>query len=268
METLERARGHKEPADLQAAQVEHVLPQTLSEGWHQALGPDATSIQAAWLHRPGNLTLSAYNQELWNHPFKTKRERYAQSNIVLTRELADCECWTDVEIRDRGQRLAQDAARIWNGPKEEIARLDPDNSDDEGPGRQELRMRFWNGLNDFLVAEYPDLPDFEARPSWTIRLPSGLRHIGFEVHFNLRRQRVGIDLWFWREASLPVWERIRQLPQEYNSLVGTEWEFEQIEGRSRARMFINQSVTDLRNTSSWQTCTNGSVRDSHSCTSA
>ena len=37
LETLERARGHKEPADLQAAQVEHVLPQTLSDAWHEAL---------------------------------------------------------------------------------------------------------------------------------------------------------------------------------------------------------------------------------------
>ena len=38
LETLERARGHKEPADLQAAQVEHVLPQTLSEAWIEVLG--------------------------------------------------------------------------------------------------------------------------------------------------------------------------------------------------------------------------------------
>ena len=249
--TLERARGHKEPADLQAAQVEHILPQTLNEAWIEALGPNAAGIQADWLHRPGNLTLSAYNQELWNHPFKVKRERYAQSNIVLTRDLADYERWTEIEIRERGQRLAQEAVRIWIGPKEQVVRSDPDNNDDEGPGRQELRRRFWSGLNDFLVAEHPDLPDFETRPSWTIRLPSGLRHIGVEIHFNLRRQHVGIDVWFWRDASLPVWERIRQAPQEYNALVGVAWVFEQVEGRTRARMFINQSATDLRNESFW-----------------
>jgi hypothetical protein len=34
-------------------------------------------------------------------------------------------------------------------------------------------------------------------------------------------------------------------------LVGVDWEFEQLEGRSRARMFINQSATDLRNESTW-----------------
>lgn len=62
--TLERARGHKEPADLNDAQVEHILPQTLSPMWRAMLGPDAERIHGTWLHRPGNLTLSAYNQEL------------------------------------------------------------------------------------------------------------------------------------------------------------------------------------------------------------
>jgi|CXWL01.1.fsa_nt_gi hypothetical protein len=251
LETLERARGHKEPADLQAAQVEHVMPQTLNPAWVEALGGDAEQIHTDWLHRPGNLTLSAYNQELWNHPFKVKRERYAQSNIVLTRELANYEHWTDGKIRERGRQLAQEAARIWIGPKEQVARPESDNGDDESPGRQELRRRFWRGLNDYLVAEHPDLPDFEARPSWRIRLPSGLRHIGFELRFNLRHQHVGIDVWFWREASLPVWERIRQSPEEYNALLGEEWGFEQVEGRLRARMFVSQPSTDLRNEPSW-----------------
>lgn len=251
LETLERARGHKEPADLQAAQVEHVMPQTLNPAWVEALGDDAEQIHTDWLHRPGNLTLSAYNQELWNHPFKVKRERYAQSNIVLTRELAGYEHWTDEKIRERGRRLAQAAAQIWIGPKEQVARTESDNGDDESPGRQELRRRFWRGLNDYLVAEHPDLPDFEARPSWRIRLPSGLRHIGFDLRFNLRHQHAGIDVWFWREASLPVWERIRQSPEEYNAIVGEKWGFEQVEGRSRARMFVNQTSTDLRNESTW-----------------
>jgi hypothetical protein len=118
LETLEQARGHKEPANLQAAQVEHVLPQTLSDAWHEALGSDAERIHADWLDRPGNLTLSAYNQELWNHPFEIKRERYAQSNVALTRELADFDHWGEAEIRERGHLLAIEAAKMWTGPKD------------------------------------------------------------------------------------------------------------------------------------------------------
>jgi hypothetical protein len=251
LETLERARGHREPADLQATEVEHVLPQTLSDAWIETLGSEATRIHSDWLHRPGNLTLSAYNKELWNHPFAKKRERYAESNIVLTREIARQSHWSEEQIRTRGQELAKEAACIWIGPQEQIVRLEPDDSDDEAPGRRELRLSFWRGLNDYLAAEHSDLPDFEARPTWTIRLPSGLRHIGFELHFNLRHQRAGIDVWFWREASFPIWERIRQTPDEYNALIGMNWEFEQIEDRPRARMFVDLSVANLRDESCW-----------------
>ncbi|MGC2222963.1 MAG: DUF262 domain-containing protein [Methylocella sp.] len=252
LETLERARGHKEPADLQAAQVEHVLPQTLSDAWHEALGSDAERIHADWLHRPGNLTLSAYNQELWNHPFETKRERYATSNVVLTRELAGYDHWREAEIRERGRLLATEAAQIWIGPKEQAPRAESETgADDDSSGRFELRRRFWAGLSDFLVAERPDLPDFEVRPSWTVRLPSGIRHVGIELRLGLRHNHAGIDLWFWREASLPVWERVRASPNPFNELVAATWRFEQIEGRPRARMFIDQPVADIRNETLW-----------------
>ena len=58
IESIERRRGHKEPADLAAAQIEHVLPQTLNDDWRADLGEDAERIQTEWLHTPGNLTLS------------------------------------------------------------------------------------------------------------------------------------------------------------------------------------------------------------------
>jgi uncharacterized protein with ParB-like and HNH nuclease domain len=252
LETIERSRGHKEPADLKAAQVEHVLPQTLNDAWVEALGSDAERIQADWQHRPGNLTLSAYNKELWNHPFQIKRKRYAQSNVVLTRELAKYERWTEVEIRERGLSLAREAARIWMGPKELVARPETDpGDDDEGPGRQELRRRFWGGLSDYITAEHPELPRFDIRPSWTIRLPSGIRHIGIELRFSLRHNHAGIDVWFWREASFPLWGRIRLSSKPYNDLINVEWEFEQSGEQSRARMFISQSVADSRSESSW-----------------
>lgn len=252
LETLERARGHKEPADLEAAQVEHVMPQTLRDSWVQALGPEADRIHADWLHRPGNLTLSAYNQELWNHSFDKKRERYKDSNIVITREIAENGCWGEREIRERGRRLAEAAARIWTGPREATPQPGRDNGtgDDDSPDRQELRRRFWTGLNEYLVGEHPELPSFEPRPNWTIRVPSGLRHVGFELRFGLRQGTAGIDVWFWREPSFIVWDRIRQAPDEYNAAIGTDWVFDRLEGHARAVMSINRSG-ELRDESSW-----------------
>jgi hypothetical protein len=103
-------------------------------------------------------------------------------------------------------------------------------------------------LNDYLVAEHPDLLDFEPRPNWTIRLPSGLRHVGFELRFSLRHDHAGIDVWFWRVASIPVWEAISREPDVWNALIGAVWEFDQV---SRARMFLNQSLRDARNEATW-----------------
>jgi uncharacterized protein with ParB-like and HNH nuclease domain len=251
LETLERARGHKEPADLENAQVEHVLPQTLSNEWTESLGPGAERIQMDWLHRPGNLTLSAYNQELWNHPFALKRRRFADSNIVITRELATFEQWGEEEIRARGHSLAKEASRIWVGPKEQVARPESGRpADEEGSDRHELRIRFWRGLSDYLISEYPDLPNFDARPYSAIRLPSGLRHIGLEIRFGLRQRNVGIDVWFWRETSMPIWRRIRQAPGPYSDLVDANWDFEQIEGQERARMSLSYEA-EVRNQALW-----------------
>lgn len=138
------------------------------------------------------------------------------------------------------------------GPKEQISRPEQEPvEDDEGPGRRELRQLFWTALNDYFVAEHPDLPSFEARPSWTIRLPSGVRHIGIDLRFSLRHRYVGIDLWFWREASLPVWQRISASSDQFNQLLGARWEFEQVDGRSRARMFISAPIPELRKELSW-----------------
>jgi hypothetical protein len=123
LETLERARGHKEPADLRETQIEHILPQTLNANWRTDLGSAAEQIHAEWLHSPGNLTLSGYNLELWNHRFAVKRSRYAQSNVVLTRELVTYDHWDEETIRSRGQQLAAEAARLWIGPSPEIVAL-------------------------------------------------------------------------------------------------------------------------------------------------
>lgn len=244
LETIERERGHKEPAALEAAQVEHIMPQTLNDGWLADLGADATRIHSEWLHRPGNLTLSAYNQELWNHPFGIKRQEYANSNIVITRELANQTAWGEVEIKARGEGLAQEAAGIWIGPKEPYVqakeKVAAGATAEDGSA---FRLRFWNGLIDFLAQEHPDLPPFESRAAMTIRLQSGVRHIGFELRHLLRPAGVALDVYFWREASFPVWEALQANPAEVNTLVGADWAFGQTEDAKLRWMNIKLPMT-------------------------
>jgi hypothetical protein len=251
LETIERARGHKEPASLADAQVEHVMPQTLNDGWRAMLSTNAEVIHKDWLHTPGNLTLSGYNQELWNHDFATKRQRYAQSNVVLTRELSELQRWDEDEIRERGKRLAEEAARIWIGPKESVARTKETEEEDETPARRELRRSFWTGLNDYLATEFPELPDIEPRGNAAIRIASGIRHIGFELYFGLRDSYVGIDVCFWRETSFKLYEQTCAAPERWNKLVDDTWEFYQPSERQRGYMSMWRTVNQIRSEASW-----------------
>lgn len=243
LETIERRRGHKEPAALQAAQVEHVMPQTLNEGWSTHLGADAKRIHAEWLHRPGNLTLSGYNQELWNHPFAVKRQEYMNSNIVMTRKLADQTVWGESQIRSRSESLAREAASIWAGPKVPYVKPKEKAADGaNGEASAAFRLRFWNGLIDFMAQEHADLPAFESRPAMTIRLQSGVRHIGFELRHLLRPTAVALDVYFWREASFPVWEILKANPDDINSMIGAEWGFGQTDERKLRWMNIKLTM--------------------------
>jgi uncharacterized protein with ParB-like and HNH nuclease domain len=251
LETLERARGHREPANLGDAEIEHVLPQTLNVAWRDALGPEAERIHADLLHRPGNLTLSAYNAELWNHEFVRKRERYAESNVGLTRELSQYDSWGEAEIHARGRKLAKQSASIWRGPSEQAIQPATQPEAELEPERFELRRRFWAGLADRLASEHPDLPSPDSRAASVIRLASGARHVGFELQFNLKRQMVVIDVWFWRQESMPLWESLRSRPEVVDGMFGEAWSFEKVEGRERGRMSLEHAVAELRDERVW-----------------
>lgn len=113
---LEEAIPHKERANLAGTSIEHVMPQTLSQEWVDMLGPDSEEIHGMWLHTLGNLTLSAYNPELYNHPFDKKKEVFESSNVQLNKYFLDKSKWTATDIEERGRTLAADATKIFAGP--------------------------------------------------------------------------------------------------------------------------------------------------------
>ncbi len=113
-----------EAADLSKVQVEHILPQTLTTAWQTELGQNAALIQEEWLHTPGNLTLTGYNQSLGNKSFSDKCNGwidmqgkkvpgYKDSNIAITKEVSLQAVWTETEITDRAERLAHLAASVY-----------------------------------------------------------------------------------------------------------------------------------------------------------
>ena len=226
LEALELARGHKEQGSLSQAQIEHVLPQTLSDAWAEALGDDAERVHAEWLHRPGNLTLSAYNQEVGNQPFAVKQARFAQSNVVLTRELAKYPRWTEAEILERGEQLAREAAGLWVGPKE--AHVAEDEPAIEQEARQ-VRMAFWTGFAEHLAAHHPDLPIVEPAPVRAVRLKSGVRNVRVVLRYKVQDGSVALVLKF-RGDAVPLWETLRDAPDLASGWVGQPWSFDDGEG--------------------------------------
>jgi hypothetical protein len=111
----------KEKVDLQNLTIEHILPQKkkLGKEWREMLGEDWEQVQATWLHRLGNLTLTAFNSEFQAKPFDQKKARepggYAHSPVWLNKSVAQCSTWGAEQIRRRGDVLARRALDIW-GP--------------------------------------------------------------------------------------------------------------------------------------------------------
>jgi hypothetical protein len=116
LDRLERSYGHKEMVALGELQIEHIIPQTLTDDWRSLLGDNAEAIHTRWLHTPGNLTLTAYNPELSNASWPDKREFYAASNVSMTRALANIGTFDADALINRGHELAGRAVRIWPGP--------------------------------------------------------------------------------------------------------------------------------------------------------
>ena len=119
---LEKLEAGKEPASLEKATIEHVMPQTLTAAWHDSLSSDlgefasVEDLHEAYIHTLANLTLSGYNSELSNSPFETKRMLLAESNIALNRPIAENSRWGREQIVQRGTKLAAAVAGHWVAP--------------------------------------------------------------------------------------------------------------------------------------------------------
>ncbi|PUD15137.1 hypothetical protein C2R84_04425 [Helicobacter pylori] len=109
----------KEPVDTQKCNIEHIMPQTLTFEWERDLGENFKAIHEKYLHTIGNLTLTGYNSEYSNKPFKEKRDMengFKQSSLKLNQGLKDLESFGEKEIEKRANDLADFALKIWTYP--------------------------------------------------------------------------------------------------------------------------------------------------------
>jgi predicted transport protein len=121
--------NRKELVNVESYTIEHIMPQNenLSDEWKRELGDNWKEVHKKYLHTIGNLTLTGYNSELSDRPFKEKRDingGFADSPIRLNRSLAKLESWNEEEIIKRAKSIAELAAEIWSFPKLDQETLD------------------------------------------------------------------------------------------------------------------------------------------------
>jgi uncharacterized protein with ParB-like and HNH nuclease domain len=114
LESLEEKFAHKEAVPFDNLTIEHVMPQTLSAWWQNHLGEDWEETHELYLHTIGNLTLTAYNSELSNDDFATKKQTYNESHLELNKYFLPLPFWTRTEIENRADTLAKSALEVWN----------------------------------------------------------------------------------------------------------------------------------------------------------
>jgi uncharacterized protein with ParB-like and HNH nuclease domain len=114
LETLEDSYAHKEAVPFDNLTVEHIMPQTLSEWWQRELGDEWEETHDLFLHTIGNLSLTAYNTELSNDDFPTKKKTLNESHLELNKYFSALSNWTRKEIELRAEVLAKKALEIWN----------------------------------------------------------------------------------------------------------------------------------------------------------
>ena len=89
------------------------MPQTLNNWWKDHLGQDWEITYELFLHTIGNLTLTAYNGELSNSDFVTKKKEYQNSHLELNSYFQDIDTWKREDIEKRAENLSHEIVNIW-----------------------------------------------------------------------------------------------------------------------------------------------------------
>lgn len=113
--------NRKEQASIDEYTIEHIMPQNpnLSSAWRTMLGDNWKEVQDRYLHTIGNITLTAYNSELSDNSFlskKTAEGGFDHSPIRLNDYLRTIDVWNEDQILQRAEKLAQKAVQVWFAP--------------------------------------------------------------------------------------------------------------------------------------------------------
>lgn len=142
---------HKVKVNINDYTIEHIMPQTLSKEWKDALGQDWEKIHEKYLHTAGNLTLTGYNPELSNKQFLEKRNMeggFADSHLRLNDDLVKLDHWDESKILSRGRSMLKKSIQIWKYPHispdmlEKYRMIEEEEEEEEDDDHPEPRWKY------------------------------------------------------------------------------------------------------------------------------
>lgn len=186
--------------------IEHIMPQTLTPAWKEALGPEAEAIHETWLNRIGNLTVTGYNSSYSNATFEHKKsspDGFDATPYRLNDMLKVTDTWGEEQLRDRTRVFTDQALQYWQQPKTTFeppaAVLPTEPMGDEGSfkGREAVAFQ----LGDF----------HQTVESWTEMLVMLLRHLLRERNTEIQeyvKDYGPLRLVGQEEETPPDWRRV------------------------------------------------------------
>ena len=114
LESIEEFYNHKEQMNFEDLSIEHVMPQTLSGWWKEHLGEDGEITHELLIHSLGNLTLTAYNSELSNASFISKKNHFYNSHLEINKYFSPLNSWRKEDIEARNRHLIDISLKIWS----------------------------------------------------------------------------------------------------------------------------------------------------------
>lgn len=108
--------------DLKSLHLEHIAPQTETDGWLKSVyGSDESKYAnyEALVTRGGNLTLldPGLNTKIGNKDFAAKKAEYTKSGLYITSNLCEFDQWDESLIQERGDWLAESFQLLCSSTK-------------------------------------------------------------------------------------------------------------------------------------------------------
>lgn len=197
--------GNKAQIIIENYTIEHIMPQNsnLSPEWQQMLGTDWRNVQKTYLHTIGNLTLTAYNSEMSDHPFMVKMDMeggFKESALRLNAYVVKVTEWNEQRIKERARLLADKAKQIWAFPDMTAEELAPYQVEEKPAEKYNLETYdtnvFTKTLFDVLDRRIRNLSPSVKREFKKLYVAYKLDTNFVDIVFQKQRLRISINMKF------------------------------------------------------------------------